>query len=87
MENQNQASTVGKETGNPQQIVSPELVEITLQLKRINDYFLAYRERTDSSKEWVFRSLSGIENSLMEALLHIGDIAKDEFMENIFYKD
>ncbi|KAA6313200.1 hypothetical protein EZS27_035990 [termite gut metagenome] len=73
--------------GIPQQIISSELVEITLELKRINDYFLAYREKTDDSKEWVHTSLSKIENSIAQAVWSIGEIASDEFMWNTFYKD
>ncbi|KAA6321477.1 hypothetical protein EZS27_028880 [termite gut metagenome] len=80
-------STLTHETGIPQQIISPELVEITLELKRINDYFLAYREKTDESKEHIIDCLIEIEDVLNQAVHYIGKIAGDEFKENTFYKD
>ncbi|KAA6323362.1 hypothetical protein EZS27_027186 [termite gut metagenome] len=67
MENQNQASTVDKETGNPQQIISKELVDITLELKRISDYFIAYGKKTDESEEWIHSVLFDIKNDLSDS--------------------
>ncbi|KAA6318254.1 hypothetical protein EZS27_031717 [termite gut metagenome] len=87
VKNSSHTSTSAHETGIPQQIIYPELVEITLQIKRINDYFLAYREKTDKREECIHSILSDIENGLVGVVVCIGDIAKDEFINNVFNKD